>query len=129
MIKAGGRTIRSENHKIINFIWNKKELPEQWKESIIVPIYKQSDKTDCSNYQDISLLTTTYKILFNILLLRLTPSAKEITGENQCGFRCNKSTTDHIFCIREILEKKWEYNEAVHLLFLDFKKAYDSVRR
>ena len=28
-----------------------------------------------------------------------------------------------------MLEKKWEYNEAVHQLFIDFKKAYDSVRR
>jgi hypothetical protein len=28
-----------------------------------------------------------------------------------------------------MLEKKWEYNEAVHKLFIDFKKAYDSVRR
>jgi len=27
------------------------------------------------------------------------------------------------------LEKKWEYNEALHQLFIDFKKAYDSVRR
>ena len=34
-----------------------------------------------------------------------------------------------IFCIRQILEKKWEYNQAVHQLFIDFKKAYDSVRR
>ena len=40
-----------------------------------------------------------------------------------------RSTTDHIFCIRQILEKKWEYNEAVHQLFIDFTKAYDSVRR
>jgi len=41
----------------------------------------------------------------------------------------NMSTTDHIFCICQILEKKWEHNEAVHQLFIDFKKAYDSVRR
>jgi len=34
-----------------------------------------------------------------------------------------------IFCIRQVLEKKWEYNEAVLQLFADFKKAYDSVRR
>jgi len=33
-----------------------------------------------------------------------------------------------MFCIHQILEKKWEYNEAVHQLFKDFKKAYDSVR-
>jgi len=35
----------------------------------------------------------------------------------------------HTFCIRQILEKKWQNNEAVHKLFIDFKKAYDSVRR
>ena len=49
--------------------------------------------------------------------------------DHQCGFRRNRSTTDHMFCIRQILEKKWEYNEAVHQLFIDFEKANDSVRR
>jgi len=34
MIKAGGRTIYSEIHKLINSIWNKENLPEQWKELI-----------------------------------------------------------------------------------------------
>ena len=86
-------------------------------------------KTDCNNYRGISLLPTTYKILSNILLSRLIPYAEEVIGDHQCGFRRNRSTTDHIFCIRQILEKKWEYNEAVHQLFIGFKKAYDSVRR
>jgi hypothetical protein len=40
-----------------------------------------------------------------------------------------QSTIDRIFCIRQILQKKWEYNEEVHQLFIDFKKAYDSVTR
>ena len=110
-------------------IWNKEELPDEWKELIIVPIYKKGDKTDCNNYGGISLLPTTYKVLSNILLSRLIPYAEEVTGDHQCGFQCNRSTTDHIFCIRQILEKKWEYNEAVHQLFIDFKKAYDSIRR
>jgi hypothetical protein len=74
-------------------------------------------------------LSTTYKIICNILLSRFTPYTEDIIGEHQCGFRRNRSTTDHIFCIHEILEKKWEYNEAVHRLFIDFKKVYDSVRR
>ena len=118
-------------HKLIISIWNKEELPEEWKESIIVPIYKKRDKTDCNNYRGISLLPTTYKILSNILLSRLIPYAEEVIGDHLCGFRRNRSTTDHtcIFCIRQILEKKWEYSEAVHQLFIDFKKAYDSVRR
>jgi hypothetical protein len=37
--------------------------------------------------------------------------------------------TDQIFYIQQILEKIWEYNGTVHQLFIDFKKAYNSVRR
>jgi len=62
LIKAGGRTIYYEIYKLIISIWNKEELPEEWKESIIVPIYKKGVKTDCSNYRGISLLLTAYKI-------------------------------------------------------------------
>ena len=91
--------------------------------------YKKGNKTGCSNYTGISHLSTTYKILSNILLSRLAPYAEEINGDQHHGFWCNRSTTDHIFCICQILEKKLECNEAVHQLFRVFKKAYDSVRR
>jgi hypothetical protein len=71
MIKAGGRTIFLEIHKLITSIWKRDELPEEWKESIIIPIHKKGDKTDCNNYRGISILPTTYKMLSNILLSRL----------------------------------------------------------
>jgi hypothetical protein len=64
-----------------------------------------------------------------MLLSGLTTYAEKIIGDHQCGFRRNRSTIDHIYCIRPILEKKWEYNEAGHQLSIDFKKDYDSVRR
>jgi len=48
---------RSEIHKRLSSIWNKEELPEEWKDSSIVPIYKKGDKTDCSNYRGISILS------------------------------------------------------------------------
>jgi len=67
--------------------------------------------------------------LSNNILPRLIPYTKEIIGDHQCGFRRNRSNIDHIFCIRQIVEKKWEYNEPVHQLSIDFKKAFDSVRR
>jgi hypothetical protein len=86
-------------------------------------------KTDCNNCRRISLLSTSYKIVSNIFLSRLSPYVDEIIGDHQCGFRRNRSTTDQIFRIRQILEKKWEYNETVRQLFIDFKKAYHSVRR
>jgi len=77
-LKAGGRTICCAIHKLIISIWNKEELLEEWKESIIEPIYKKEDKIDCNNYGGITLLPTTYKMLSNILLLRLIPYAEEV---------------------------------------------------
>jgi hypothetical protein len=62
LIKAGGETLCSEIYKLICSAWNKEELPQQRNESIIVPIYKKVDKTDCNNYRGISLLSTAYKI-------------------------------------------------------------------
>jgi hypothetical protein len=41
LIKAGGEILCSEIHKFICSIWNKEKLPQQWKESIIVPIHKK----------------------------------------------------------------------------------------
>jgi hypothetical protein len=94
-----------------------------------MPVHKKGDKTDCNIYRGISLITTSYTILSNILLLRLIVYIDEIIGEHHCGFRHNRSTTDQIFCIRQILEKKWECNETVHQLFIGFKEVYGSVRR
>jgi hypothetical protein len=58
----------------------------------------------------------------------LSSVVDKIIGDHKGGFPHNMSTTDKIFCIRQLLKKKWEYNETVHQLFVDFKKAYDSVR-
>lgn len=80
MIKAGGRAFNSEIHKNITSVWNKEGLPEEWKGSAIVPIYKKSEETDCNNYRRISLPSTKYKTLSNILLSRLTPYSKKIIG-------------------------------------------------
>jgi hypothetical protein len=129
MIEARGEILLSAVHKLISSVWNKEELPDQWKESVIVTVHKRGDKTDCNNYRGISLLSTSYKMLSNILPSRLVPYIDEIIGDHQCGFQCNRSTPDQNFCIRNILEKEWEYNDTVHQLFIDFKKAYDSVRR
>jgi hypothetical protein len=129
LIKAGGEILRSEIHTLIRSIWNKEELPQQWKESIIIPIDEKDDKTDCINYRGVSLLSTVYKIVSNILLTRLTPCVSEVIGDHQCGSRRKRSTTDHTFYIRQVLEVEWEYNGIVHQLFIDFKKTYDSVKR
>jgi len=81
-----------EIHKLITSIWKKEKLPEEWKESIIVPIHKKGDKRDCNNYIGVSLLPTTYKILSNILLSRLILYTKEIVRIINVDFE----TTDQL---------------------------------
>jgi hypothetical protein len=123
LFQAGGEILLLVIHKFINSVWNKEELPVKWKKSIIAPIHKKKgDKTDSSNYCGISLLSTSYRILSNILLSSLSLYADEVIGDHQCRFRRNRSATDHIFCICQAVKGNGSIL-ATH----DFKKAYDSV--
>ena len=82
--------VRSEIHKLINFVWNKEKLSQQYREPIIVLIYKKCDKTDCSNYRGISLLSTIYRPFSNVALPRSTPYVERITGDHQRKCRRNR---------------------------------------
>jgi hypothetical protein len=83
LIQAGGEILLSAIHKLVNSVWNKGELPDEWKESIIVPVNKKGDKIDCNNYPGISLLLTSYKILWNILLTNyMLLSCYQNVGQN-----------------------------------------------
>ena len=59
-------------------------MSEEWKESIIVPISKNSDKTECGNFRGISPWTITYKHLSNFLPSGLTPNAQKFIGDHLC---------------------------------------------
>jgi hypothetical protein len=92
-------------------------LPDQLKESIIVPIYKKGGKTDCSNYRGISLLSTSYKILSNILLSSLSPYIDEITGDNQCVFKSNLNMYNLDYFSRH-------YSFPFNIILLDMPSSY-----
>jgi hypothetical protein len=79
-------SFRSDNHKLINYIWNREQLPKQWKDSLILPISNKNNN-ECGNYRGISLLSASYKTLSNILLSKLDPPVDEIIGDYQFGFR------------------------------------------
>jgi hypothetical protein len=64
LILAGGEVLLSAIHKLINSVWNKEELPDQWKESITVSVHKKRNKTYCNNYRGISRPTKCYRISF-----------------------------------------------------------------
>lgn len=129
LLKKGGRLLHDRLHALVLLIWREEKMPEDWEVALICPIHKKGSKFKCDNYRGVSLLSIGYKLLTRIITSRLDALAEGILGDYQCGFRRNRSTTDQIFSIRCLLEKAYEYNMPVHQLYIDYTKAYDSVRR
>lgn len=110
-------------------IWETENIPDEWKEALIVPIFKKGDKHNCNNYRGISLLSTSYKVLSKIILKRIETYTDSLIEEHQSGFIKGRSTTDQLFIVKETIAKYWEFNKECYLLFIDFSKAYDSLNR
>lgn len=100
-----------------------------WEKTLMCPVFKKGDRRKVKNYRGITLLNTGYKVLSLIILKRLERYAEETIGEYQSGFRKGRSTIDHIFVVRQLMEKHYEYAKDLHMVFVDYKQAYDSVNR
>jgi hypothetical protein len=129
LLKKGGEDVTQWIWQVIKQIWVTEEFPEDWKTSLICPIHKKGNKQDRNNYRGIALLNVAYKVFSNCILTRIKEKTEQTIGEYQGGFRPGKSTTDQIFIIRQLYQKTWEFDREIHTLFVDFKKAYDSIHR
>jgi hypothetical protein len=85
-IQAGGET--PAIHNLINSVWNKEELPDQWKESIIIPIHKKGDKTDCNNYRwDVTAINFIQNVIeYPSLKVKSTHMYMKLLGIIDVGF-------------------------------------------
>jgi hypothetical protein len=64
-----------------------------------------------------------------ILQRKLKNYAEEILGEYQCGFRPRRGATDQIFVMRQSMDKCFKYNTNMHMMFIDFRQAFGSIKR
>ena len=78
LLQAAGPQMTQRIQDLILSIRRSERMPNEWDKSIICPIYKKGEKSECSNYRGISLLSTAYKILATVINNRLTTYA-EIT--------------------------------------------------
>ena len=88
-----------------------------------------TDKTKPENYRGINLLCAAYKIYAKIINNRLSKIAETLISEEQTGFRKGRSCIDNVFTLKQIMEKRKEFNLETHILFVDYKKAFDKVSR
>ena len=113
---------------LFNRILDGEPMPDDWRKSIIIPIYKnKGDAHQCGNYRGVKLTSHTMKIWERVIEARLRRDIE--IGDQQYGFMPGRSTMDAIFGLRILGEKYREGQKELHSVFIDLEKAYDRVPR
>ena len=118
-------------HVILVEVWTGGEVPQQWKDATIKVLYKKSDRSNCTNYRGISLLSHAGKVLLKIVANRLSDycEAHGILPDEQYGFRPEQSTVGMLFVVRRLQELARWRRIPLYMCFVYLQKAYDSVDR
>ncbi|XP_039303552.1 DNA ligase 1-like [Solenopsis invicta] len=134
--KYGGSKIRKRFVNLVKKIWKEKEIPEDWKKSVIVTIQKKGDTEKAENYRGVALLCTVYKVYAEVIKKRLEKEVekRELIPENQAGFRKGRRIVDNIFILSHVVQRERERKEdgnerKVFAFFVDLKAAFDNINR
>ena len=127
LFKEGGDATVNAMHRLCEAIWTTGEWPEEWTQSVFIPIPKKGDLSQCSNYRTISLVSHASKILLRVILERIQRKTENELSDEQAGFRPGRGTRDQITNLRIMMSKAREFGQLLYMCFIDFKKAFDSV--
>ena len=112
---------------IMNLAFETRTAPHEWTKSGIIPIPKQGDLTDLANFRGISLTSLAAKTYNRILIDRVKPHVDPLLRKNQNGFRQGRGTLEQILCLRRLIEGAQRGDRRLISIFVDFKKAFDSI--
>ena len=124
------KCMRKMGIKVLTRLFNRllmgEQMPEEWRRSVLIPIYKnKGDAQCCGNYRGITLMSYTMKIWKRIIDSRLRDRVE--ISKQQYGFIPGKRTNDTMFALRMLMEKYREDQRELHYVFVDLGKAYDRV--
>ena len=129
ILKSISNTISVPLANIINKSLNSAIFPDSLKIAQVTPIHKEDKKTNLNNYRPISILPIFSKILEKVAYEQLYKyfESNSYLVNSQFGFRRNKSTTHAIMNFLEYLYNNLDESKLILSVFLDFRKAFDSV--
>ena len=116
--------------KLFNMCLTAGQFPDVWKEAHVIPLHKQLEKTNCSNYRPIiSLLPCISKVFEKIIFRHMYEFLKQhdLISEKQSGFIPGDSTTNQLLKNFQELAQALDTGDEIRAVFLDFSKASDKV--
>ena len=129
LLKYGGSGMVDLLEQLFSVIWQEEIVPRQWRDGLIVNIFKKGDREDPGNYRGITLLSVVGKVFCKILNNRLVQCLDKegALHEGQAGFRLNRGCMDNVYTLNEIVQGRLRENKKTYAFFLDIQKAYDTV--
>ena len=116
--------------RLLNACMRQGKVLEEWRTGLIVPIWKRKgDVQNPGKCRGITLLSHIMKLLERILDVRIRKKVEQELGEEQQGFRKSRGTTDGMFALRQMVEKRLEMQGRMAVGFVDLGKVYDTVPR
>ena len=114
-------------HSICQQIWKTQHWPQDWENSIFIPIPKKGNTKECSNYHKIALISHANKFMLKTLQVRLQQYMNRELPYVQDGFRKGRGTRHQIANICWIIKKAREFQKKIYFCFIEYAKAFDSV--
>ena len=131
ILKDGAMALAKPLSVLFHKVYEKKEIPEQWKVSKVIPLHKKGKKEDINNYRPISNLCSITKVFERLILLRLEEIEKEngidLTGYEQHGFKKKRSTVTAGLTLQSIIARGMDKDCYVAMSSLDLSAAFDLV--
>ena len=127
LIKNGGENVEYFFYKLCTKIWSERRWPEDWVKSVFTPIPKKGDTLQCNNNRTIALISHSSKILLKIIAERMKLKLRDEIADEQAGFRPGKGTRNQVLNLKMVIEKNREHQRDLHLCFIDYSKAFDTV--
>lgn len=128
-VKLGGPKLKAFLLEHINNCWmGRSNIPREWVDADVISLYKnKGSKKDPNNYRSIFLLDTIGKIYASMVCERIRSKCEDTLSEAQFGFRQNRSAEQAILCLRHLIQKAKDKGTNLIVVFVDLKKAFDTV--